>query len=85
MFKIANDESFVSKKDRKFIEEAMQIASNSPCYSQHGCVLVRNGKIIGRGFNYHFQSEGCQTIHAEVDALMQCLKQKYLEKRYFQD
>jgi deoxycytidylate deaminase len=85
MFKIDNNESFVSKKDRKFIEEAIQIASNSPCYSQHGCVLVRNGKIIGRGYNYHFQSESCQTIHAEVDALMQCLKRKRLERYYFQD
>lgn len=67
----------ISRKDLTFIQEAISLASNSPCYCQHGCVLVQNGKIIGRGFN-NFEpspySQSCKSTHAEVGALTQYFK-----------
>lgn len=67
----------ISKKDYKFIDNATNIAINSPCFSQHGCVLVRNGKIIGRGYNNYNAlqcSNSCFSIHAEISAIKQCFK-----------
>ncbi len=68
-----------SKRDLVFINKAMQIAMISPCLHQHGCVLVRNGKIISNGYNNYgtsFYSHSCNSTHAEIDALGQCLKEK---------
>lgn len=76
----------ISKKDYKFIDEAIQLAHNSPCFCQHGCVLVRNGKIIGRGYNNYNSSQhsdSCNSIHAEVDAIKQYFKfRKYKGKSF---
>lgn len=82
--------SSISKKDYKFIDEATNLAINSPCFCQHGCVLVRNGRIIGRGYNNYNASQcsnSCFSIHAEVSAIKQCFKfrkyrAKYRRKHY---
>jgi deoxycytidylate deaminase len=88
MFKMNKMDNQISKKDFKFIGEATYIASNSPCYSQHGCVLVQNGKIISRGYNNFNQScLSCssQTTHAEIDALSQCFQKRCLKEGYHED
>lgn len=77
--------NIVSKKDYKFIEEATNLAKNSPCFCQHGCVLVRNGRIIGRGYNNYNasqHSDSCYSIHAEVCALTQYFKFRKYEAKY---
>jgi len=62
-----------SKTRKYFLEEAAAVAQKSTMRAKHGCVLVRNGQIISRGFNhlkptamYHRKA----SIHAEVDAIM---------------
>jgi deoxycytidylate deaminase len=75
----------VSNKDYKFIDEAIILAKKSPCFSQHGCVLVRNGKIIGRGYNNYNSSQysdSCYSIHAEVDAIKHYFKFRKYEAKY---
>jgi deoxycytidylate deaminase len=69
--------NYISKKDYKFIDIATNLANNSPCFCQHGCVLVQNGKIIGRGYNNYNASDysdSCNSIHAEVCAIKQYFK-----------
>jgi deoxycytidylate deaminase len=44
--------STTSQKDQTYIQLAREIAVRSPCHSQHGCVLVRNGKIVSQEFNH---------------------------------
>jgi len=40
------------KEAIKFIDETIQIARNSPCFrSKCGSIIVKDGKIIGSGFN----------------------------------
>jgi deoxycytidylate deaminase len=64
--------SFVSAKDERFIELACERAKLSPCHSQHGCILTRNGKVLSFGHN-HFNtcslSLSLHTLHAEVHAI----------------
>ena len=67
----------ISKKDRKFIDVATNLAKNSPCFCQHGCVLVRNGRIVGSGYNNYNvsnDSDSNNSIHAEVCAIGQYFK-----------
>lgn len=79
----------ISKKELNFVHQAMLIAENSPCYNQHGSVLVRNGKIISHGYNHYEVSKhslSTNTTHAEIDALIKYFKlkntnQKFIKKR----
>lgn len=71
----------ISKTDFKYIHEAMTIAKNSPCYNQHGCVIVQNGRIVSEGYNHYNVSRyslSPNTTHAEVDALT-----KYFQRKDF--
>jgi pyrimidine deaminase RibD-like protein len=72
----------MSKSDLKYIHQAMIVAEKSPCYNRHGCVIVRNGKIVSNGFNHYDVSKyslSSNTTHAEIDALT-----KYFESCSFQ-
>ena len=79
----------ISKRELNFIHRAMSVAKNSPCYNQHGCVLVRNGKIMSQGYNHYEVSKhslSTNTTHAEIDALIKYFKsintnQKFVKKR----
>jgi len=58
-----------------FIEEAMKQARKSNVRYKHGAVVVKNGKIIGVGYNKYCIS--CYAIHkicihAEIDAISNC-------------
>lgn len=69
----------ISKSDLKFIQCAMSMAENSPCYNQHGCVLVQNGKIVSQGYNHYDISKhslSSNTTHAEIDALTKYFKRE---------
>ena len=41
----------ISNKEDRFIQSAVEQAQLSPCLMRHGCVAVRNGRIVGKGFN----------------------------------
>lgn len=66
-----------------FVDEAIIEAHKSPLYQKHGCVIVYNGNIIGRGYNKYKRSgygykrgmvNGSRTLHAEVCAIMDAFK-----------
>ena len=69
-----------SNRDQRFIEMAAHQARRSACLMQHGCVAVKNGRIIGRGYNNYrtCSSDGfiqnCMTCHAEISALREVNK-----------
>ena len=72
----------ISNKEDRFIQSAAEQAEMSPCLMRHGCVAVRNGRIVGRGFNnYRSKSKdgfinNCMTCHAEIGALRQVNKRE---------
>lgn len=76
----------VTKKDMNFINVAFELATKSDMLMKHGCVIVRNNKIIGKGynslrtqFNDNFIGESC-SCHAEMHALREAVKTKYNNK-----
>lgn len=63
---------------RKFIQKAAELAEFSDCPKRHGCVVVRSGVIVGRGWNKHRNSVNIlapehiltgSSVHAERMAL----------------
>jgi deoxycytidylate deaminase len=69
----------ISRSNLKYIHQAMLIAENSPCYNQHGCVIVQNGRIVSQGYNNYNVSKhslSSNTTHAEIDALTKYFKSK---------
>jgi len=74
----------ISRSDFKYIHQAMTMAENSPCYNQHGCVLVQNGRIVSQGYNHYEISKyslSSNTTHAEIDALTKYFKTKYFKSK----
>lgn len=71
-----------SAKDRRYMELAVREAYKSNMYSRHGCIIVVNGKVIGRGHNNYRTVfgdgfiEGTCSCHAEMDALRNAFKEK---------
>lgn len=72
----------VSVKDRRYMELAVREAYKSEMYTRHGCVIVVNGKVIGRGHNNYRTAfadgfiRGTCSCHAEMDALRNAFKGK---------
>lgn len=86
-----NDPNHVSNHDEKkkklhrkefeYLYQAVQISFKSNMRSKHGCIIVKNGKIISSGYNHylgmnrsHQREEqgkgiGKYSIHAEEHAL----------------
>lgn len=71
-----------SAKDQRYMELAIREAYKSEMYTRHGCIIVVNGKVIGRGHNNYrtvFEDnfvEGTCSCHAEMDALRNAFKGK---------
>ena len=65
----------VSATDQIYLSHAVNEALKSKLLSQHGCIAVANGKILGRGHNtLRTQSQDgfiCNTCscHAEIAAI----------------
>jgi len=72
--------TLISATDQTYLSCAAQEAQKSKLLSQHGCVAVANGKILGRGHNSsRTQSQDgfiCNTCscHAEIAALRELHK-----------
>ena len=67
----------LSRSDEAFVNIASNEAEKSSLLMKHGCVVVKNGKIVGRGYNNsrstssdNFISNSC-SCHAEMAALRQ--------------
>ena len=65
----------LSRSDETFINIASNEAEKSSLLMKHGCVVVKNGKIVGRGYNSprstssdNFISNSC-SCHAEIATL----------------
>lgn len=53
-----------------YINEARNLAKKSVMVKQHGCVLVHNNQIVGKGYNKPAPELKIQrSIHAEVAAI----------------
>ena len=67
----------VSRSDETFINIAINEAEKSSLLMKHGCVVVKNGKIVGRGYNSSRSTSSDNFIsnspscHAEIAALRQ--------------
>ena len=65
----------ISLRHYRFMAEAVLEAQKSPIHHKHGCVIVCNGKVMGRGYNHlrSTSSDGlihdCCSCHAEIAAL----------------
>lgn len=59
-----------------FIKEAINLAKKSSLGWKHGAIVVKDGKIIGRGTNYGYTSplRGHHSLHAEVDAIFNAVR-----------
>lgn len=56
-----------------YIKAAKKLATFSDVKNhRHGCVIVKDGKIISKGYNWHHR--GDSTIHAEMDAIAKLKK-----------
>lgn len=69
----------LSKKDRRNLERAKNLAAGSLCKNKHGAVVVSGGRVIGSGSNKErndprwVDSPKTQAaIHAEIAALRAC-------------
>lgn len=65
----------MSKKTLKFLNDALNESNSSELLMKHGCVLVKNGKIIERGHNFYrnrtkdgFLECNC-SCHAEINVI----------------
>jgi len=63
---------------RKFVDLAIEQAKKSPCNIKHGSVIVKNKKVLSKGYNkyiytcYSFES-GKITVHSEADCISKCI------------
>ena len=71
-------EYFTPNVVKKYIDEAIIIANRSCMTFKHGAVIIKAGKIIGKGFNYGYNQKvkGYWSMHAERSAILDCLIRK---------
>jgi tRNA(Arg) A34 adenosine deaminase TadA len=67
----------LSKRDRAWLDRAVALARLSTANKRHGCIIVKGGRPIGRGYNKYvnkpfFTSQEHMSrcsIHAEIAAI----------------
>lgn len=66
-------------------DRAIALANKSSMLHKHGAVIVKNGEIIGEGYN-HQRTHMCHkwSIHSEVAALLS-LKKVHRNKKFLED
>jgi deoxycytidylate deaminase len=66
----------INKKILNYMLIAKQEAEKSPVNTKYAAILVKNGKIISKGYNYYTRNkifqESIFTIHAEVACINNC-------------
>lgn len=64
--------AIISNRIIKYLDAAINEAKKSTMQFALGAVVVRNGKIISRGYNFDrtYKNRGsCPSVHAEVSAV----------------
>tara|TARA_E500000178_G_scaffold167851_1_gene167228 strand:+ start:48 stop:296 length:249 start_codon:yes stop_codon:yes gene_type:complete len=70
----------VSVNDERFISLACELAEGSVMLQKHGCVAVREGRVVGTGCNNYrnYSKDGflsnCCSCHAEIAATRSACK-----------
>lgn len=73
----------MSKKDKYFLDKAIEVAKIPVSNFKHGAIIVKNGNPIGIGMNYTINDPAFLSdpvamkhaaVHAEVAALRACKK-----------
>lgn len=66
-------------RDKELLDRACGLALNSTCAFRHAAIVVKNGNILGWGFNYIVNDQSiCSdpktecSSHAEVSAVKNC-------------
>ena len=62
-------------KREYIIQQAIEQARKSNLRCKHGAIIVKNNKIVSRGYNrylYYYGDKVTSSIHAEVDAIRNC-------------
>lgn len=56
---------------RNYIDRCVEEAERSDIHFQHGAILIKNNKIIGRGYNKYcgHKLHHLRTVHAEMNAI----------------
>jgi tRNA(Arg) A34 adenosine deaminase TadA len=56
---------------RQYIDQCMEEAHRSDLHFQHGAVLIKNNKVIGKGFNKYtgHKLHHLRSVHAEMKAI----------------
>lgn len=71
------------KSDRKYLDQAIELAQISDCKYRHGAIIRKSGKTIAVGVNYTVNDPAYldddvavehTAVHAEVAALNSCRK-----------
>lgn len=66
---------FINKNISNAIELASKEAYKSRLCHKHGAVIIKNGKIVGKGFNFSYTEKyhGNWSMHAENAAIIDCI------------
>jgi tRNA(Arg) A34 adenosine deaminase TadA len=74
----------IPNKHEEFINYAINLAKKSNLSFKHGCVIVRRGKIISRGYNKcELSNTHICSIHAEVNCIANLKKFRNANKNVF--
>tara|TARA_B000000477_G_C6075700_1_gene220831 strand:- start:779 stop:1117 length:339 start_codon:yes stop_codon:yes gene_type:complete len=58
-----------------YIDEAIKEAKKSCMVKKHGCIIIKNNKIIGKGYNEYIKGmNNIYSIHAEKKAILNAKK-----------
>ena len=58
----------------EFLDECLELSSLSNMMQKHGAVVVLNGEIVGRGYNYYEPYHNTISVHSEAAAIMDARK-----------
>jgi deoxycytidylate deaminase len=78
-----NEIRYMSKRQEMICNIAEELAKKSDMEkSKHGAVIVNGKKIIGMGYNRYCKNKKCYSDHAEVDAILNAIKNYGKESLY---
>jgi len=72
---ITNEIKYMSERQKMICDLAQELAKKSDMEkSKHGAVIVNGKKIIGMGYNCYCKNKKCYSDHAEVNAILDAIK-----------
>jgi deoxycytidylate deaminase len=78
-----NEIRYMTKKQEMICNIAEELAKKSDMEkSKHGAVIVNGKKIIGMGYNRYCKNKKCYSDHAEVEAILDAIKNYGKESLY---